>query len=694
MLLWFAIVLITRRVFVSSALCGLTVGAVIVANNLNHEYTAVVALPIDAYAAIGVVYDLSTFVGYVELHMAEMSALAVLCGLVVLGFLKEPVLFAWSRRTLAIGAVYVAAVTWFYYPVTSRDAPIQRLYRTAGAEFDGEYPNDSVVELGLFAHLLVAALEFFPELPIDYGDRDLFLEHFQATAATGPPTPASSPQPNIVVVLSESLFDPRGLNVSIEPTLLTELDELANHADYHGTLRVHTIGGGTVRAEYSLLTGIPTSIIGQGGQWPFSSLVTESTWSLAKHLKSIGYRTVAVYPAPGSLFNARRAYRLLGFDEFIDIRQFDPEGDFGTRYVTDAAIARKVVQSVGDGDQPVFVMALTMETHGPWSLGAWADERRYRVTGSLSADNRDALEDYVHRLRTVEGLATTIHEYLAAQDRPFVFSLFGDHLPAMFEVFEEVGFRDDLSDWINPRFQTPYFVTGNTDAITEPRERHVDVSFLGSLVLDAAGVNSGEFFRMSSTYREFCGGSFGSCREGQRYQQSYVQILFDRLREQLRDDRARGVVATNAMMPTYRLGDIVRVGSEHFGAGWAPESWGAWTVDPAAHLNLRLQSVPADGLVMAARVRLSRTLDSARILINGEPLVTWSFGPSAPHLRQVIIPADRIPADGSLRLTFDLTVPWSPRELGIGSDERRLGVALYGIRLCERSAGECLVPES
>jgi len=331
MLLWFAIVLITRRVFVSSALCGLTVGAVIVTNNLKHEYTAVAALPVDAYAAIGVVYDLSTFVGYVELHIAEVSALVVLCGLVVLGFLKERVLFTWSRRTLAI---------------------------------------------------------------------------------------------------------------------------------------------------------------------------------------------------------------------------------------------------------------------------------------------------------------------------------------------------------------------------TEPHERHVDVSFLGSLVLDAAGVNSGEFFRMSSTYREFCGGSFGSCREGERYQQSYVQILFDFLREQLRDDRARGAVATNAMMPTYRLGDIVRVGSEHFGAGWANESWGAWTVAPVAHLDLRLQSVPADDLVMAARVRLSRTLDSAQILINGEPLATWSFGPSAPHLRQVIIPADRIPADGSLRLTFNLTVPYSQRELGIGSEERRLGVALYGIRLCQRSAGECLVPES
>ena len=107
----------------------------------------------------------------------------------------------------------------------------------------------------------------------------------------------------------------------------------------------------------------------------------------------------------------------------------------------------------------------------------------------------------MHRLRSVERLATTIHETLDAQDRPFVFSLFGDHLPAMFEIFDEVGFRDDVLQRGAPQFQTPYFVIGNAGTDAAPRERNVDVSFLGSLVLDAAGVNGGEFFRMSTAYR-------------------------------------------------------------------------------------------------------------------------------------------------------------------------------------------------
>ena len=330
-------------------------------------------------------------------------------------------------------------------------------------------------------------------------------------------------------------------------------------------------------------------------------------------------------------------------------------------------------------------MALTMETHGPWGAGEWSDERQHRVDGDLSDDNRGALEDYVDRLRTVEALAATVHEHLDGQERPFVFGLFGDHLPALFEVFDEVGFRDDDS-WGDPRYQTPYFVTGNVNVGAEPRVQNVDVSFLGSLVLDAAGVNGGEFFRMSSVYREFCGGSFNSCREGDDYHRSYVQVLYDALREQLRGDRAGGL-ATRTPLPFYRLEDVVRSGSAHFGAGWSAEAWGAWTVEPSAELDFRLQSVPGDDLVMAVRVQRSRAIDTARLTLNGEPLETWNFAENHPHVREVIIPAERIPADGSLRFTFDVADAVSPREFGTGPDDRRLGVGVWCSAVRARRGG-------
>ncbi len=684
------IVFLTGRVLSASGLLGLLAAAVVVTSNLKHQYTGVAALPVDVFAAIGVMYDLGTFFGYIGYHLAEAAGLLVLVGLAGVGLVREAPVLDWSRRSLLIRVVGLAAILWLFYPVTSRNAPVQRLYRAAGAAFDGNRPNDSVVELGLFAQLLVAAPEFFPDLPTQYGDAALFLDYFHSVP---PPDPATGPLPDIVVVLGESLFDPRRLNVSIDPAPLATLDELSRDADYHGVFKVHTVGGGTVRAEYSVLTGIPTSLLGQGGQWPFYSLVSGSTWSLARHLGSLGYRTVAIYPVSSSLFNARTAYEFLGFDELIDSTDFDPERDVGRRYVTDAAIARKVLQVVRESDEPVFVWALTMETHGPWSFWDSEEPRRYDVDGAMSAEHLDVLTDYVHRLPKIEALATTLVQSLDAQDRPFVFSLFGDHLPAMFDLFDAIGFRDDKLFWGNPLNETPYFVRSNVGH-AESVERNVDVSFLASLVLDAAGLAGGEFFDMSSAYREFCGGSFQSCRAGDEYRDAYVQILYDFLRDQMDADRARGVIASPALAPAYRIDDVIPSGSEFFGGGWSsPNARGMWSVAPSAYVSLTVEDPGDDDLVFAARIRNSESVSRADLRVNGRTLDTWEFdGPMSPHTRTVVIPAEIVPSDGTLHIAITTRDLESSDEPGSTPGSRPLGIAVFGLRVCRQGGGRCEVP--
>ena len=185
--------------------------------------------------------------------------------------------------------------------------------------------------------------------------------------------------------------------------------------------------------------------------------------------------------------------------------------------MTDAAIGRKVLQVVRDSTAPVFVFALTMETHGPWSFRESAEARRYRLDGRLGPENTDVLEGYVHRLPSVERLAETLQRSLGEQDRPFVFSLFGDHLLALFDVFIESGFEGGRGSIVDPLFETPYFVVGNASSGVEPGVQDLDVSLLGSLGLDVAGLGGDEAFRMSSSFRELCGGRVESCRAGDVY---------------------------------------------------------------------------------------------------------------------------------------------------------------------------------
>ena len=267
--LWGALVLVIGRALSASAIVVLLTAVVIIVSILKYEYTGTVALPVDVFAAVGVVYDLTTFAAYLGRYIPEAAGLGVLASLVAVGRARETPIMGWLRRSFVIRLFCAAAIVAMFVPLTSRNTPVQRVFRAAGAALDGVSPNDSVAKMGLFAHMVVSAPAFFPDLPMDYGDASMFRDYVRSLPPQNPSISAGSALPNIVMVLSESLFDPRRLNVTIEPPPLMELDALAAGATYSGVLTVETVGGGTVRAEYSVLTGIPTSILGQGGHWPF-----------------------------------------------------------------------------------------------------------------------------------------------------------------------------------------------------------------------------------------------------------------------------------------------------------------------------------------------------------------------------------------------------------------------------------------
>ena len=686
--LWGGLVAICGRTFGPSVLWTLVAAVIVIVNNIKFHYTETVILPVDLFAVSGIVTDFRTFVAYLGYHLAEASILVLLAGVATAVCWRETNVFGGWRRGLRRRAAYVGVLVWGLLPLASAEAPIQRVFAAAGATVSEADPRLSVVQAGLFMHLLVAAPGFFPDLPAVYGDDRPFRDYYRAVSPAAPPELAAPDTlPDIVVVLAESLFDPRRLRLEVEPEPLRVLDRLSAEARVSGTLGVHTVGGGTVRAEYSFLTGIPTSLLGQAGRWPFHSLVTESTWSIPRYLHARGYRTVAVYPVDGSLFNARPAYRLLGFDEIVDRWSFEGPEETRGPIVRDAAIAERVRQIVDDSDEPVFVMALTMDTHGPWSFERARTPRRYRVASPLSPERVDVIEGYLHRLPSVEQLAASLIDHLESQARPFVFALFGDHLPAMSDLFDDVGFRPDAPTRGRPRFETPYFVTTNVAGTLARARRSIDIGLLGSLVLDAAGVNGDEFFGMSGAYRDLCDGSFDSCPRGEHYRRSYVQILYDELADGLTRDRLQGHVMARSLIPEYRVGDLLRPGSEHYGAGWAPESWGVWSVDRSAFVNLHMAESPSEALEITARVRPFRTVDEATISVNGQLVDTWSFGADeSERTRVAVVPADLVRDDGYVRIRFDVRTPASPRALGLGWDTRTLGIALSDLRVARHGS--------
>jgi hypothetical protein len=137
-----------------------------------------------------------------------------------------------------------------------------------------------------------------------------------------------------------------------------------------------------------------------------------------------------------------------------------------------------------------------------------------------------------------------------------------------------------------------------------------------------------------------------------------------------------------------RLGehiDLSRFGKYpkvYLGGGWSvPENWGVWSLDKRASLTLPLPAQTPKKLIINAQVFIggSQTSQDIEILVNGVPQVKATLKKRFGNEIEVPLPASVL---NSERLKVDFLFPTavSPKTLGIGIDERPLGIGLEALR--------------
>ncbi|MGB0749260.1 MAG: LTA synthase family protein [Magnetospiraceae bacterium] len=283
--------------------------------------------------------------------------------------------------------------------------------------------------------------------------------------------------PSIVAIQSESFFDARRLHESIDPSILAQFDHMVANSHFHGRLTVPAWGANTMRTEFSFLTGLANEDLGFNRFNPFLSLAKSPVWTLARAVKMLGYRTVCIHPFYSTFFARDRVYPALGFDHFLDIKAFEGAETFGP-YISDVEVGEKILEVLGESEQPAFIFAITMENHGRWEKNrfenvAGGDQPRYG--GELTSL---ALEFYLRHLRNTDAVIGRLTGQLDSPERDTVLCLFGDHLPSMPKLFKKLNYDDDKVDYVIWR-------TGG--AI--PQARDVSVEGLGSLVMRAVGID-------------------------------------------------------------------------------------------------------------------------------------------------------------------------------------------------------------
>lgn len=439
--------------------------------------------------------------------------------------------------TLAITGILAWLVAWFLawkfrnqeseFPIVMRATMLLivgvvslTLYggnKNAGAVMSGlmMVPNNLDVgeqlKYGLFNHLYLSAAQ--PPLNEEMleGDPAAILEY--AGSRPNSALEQAGAPPDVIVVLAESVFDPLTLRTDFRADPLAELraGTMENRTD--GLTRVQTVGGATWISSYTFLTGIPGPLFGSRGRWPFG-LVDSDTWTVAKALQSLGYKTYALYPVAGDfMFDARKRYLELGFDEFLDIN--DIKARFGAADGSfDGQVLNAADRILSDDDGPSFVFALTIDTHSPY-----ADEGNARFVDE--AVGTPELQEYFRQQSVFSAKMATFMDRQDKKGDRLILAMFGDHFPPMPRVIEEIGFRDDVEA---PLLRTPYLIHST---YSEPNADFpdLDLSYLAGLVLDQAHIDGGQYFQVNAAVRDLCRGRFVDCDAEPALLQSYYAYL-------------------------------------------------------------------------------------------------------------------------------------------------------------------------
>jgi hypothetical protein len=343
-------------------------------------------------------------------------------------------------------------------------------------------------------------------------DDDVAGQQWGATALAEPGF-RHKPYPDIVQVLEESTFDPSGFAACTVPQCRARMFHADGSTRGHGVLRVHTFGGGTWVSEFAALTGMPHDIFGPGGMYAPYVLAPHVHDALAQQLRRLGYVTIAVYPTAGSFINGRNAYNAYGFDHLYDAGELHLD----EWEETDAqmfAAAKRAYDMVKKPGQPVFVMILTLNQHGPHDedprtkLPAPYNRGVLRGLSKSAALNFDT---YLARLQASDKAMRALEHTFLDRSQPTVLLHFGDHQPSFGGLIRDLPRK--LAPALRPYrdYLTYYMVKSNFAGPPLPTYPMLDIAFLPTLVLQAANLPTDPYFSAATALRNRCNGLYADC---------------------------------------------------------------------------------------------------------------------------------------------------------------------------------------
>ena len=351
----------------------------------------------------------------------------------ILGVYETPA-WAWTPLTDLLPPLLICAAGWLIHgPLINQTAELFRRLKPTGDPFrDAADIGPSAMQ---FTYSFIARDERPGRRAEARKSRPALVMARSASA-----TP-------IVVVQSESFFDPRRLHPGIPGDIVPNFAAGRQFGIQSGRMSVNTWGANTIRTEFSVLTGLPDEAIGFDRFNPYFAFARTPLPSLASRMREQGYRTICLHPFDRTFYYRHRVLPFLGFDTFIGEEAF--AGASRTDgYIRDEEVGKVALELLREEGPHTFLFIITMENHGPWK-----DAVKHPLLPDLTAGLPDIpekaeLNAFLHGTRNADALLGTLCDALSDRGGPGLCAFYGDHLPSLPAAFPALGFHETSSDYL------------------------------------------------------------------------------------------------------------------------------------------------------------------------------------------------------------------------------------------------------
>ena len=298
----------------------------------------------------------------------------------------------------------------------------------------------------------------------------------------------SLPQnPHIIAIMNESWADFEEFgNLELTHSVTSRLSSLDNALFSHTYSSV--FGAGTSASEFEFLTGNSMAFL-PSGSIPYQQYILKDSFSLASHLKQLGYQTTAFHPGERSSWQRDQAYPRLGLDTFKSAAELDVPITMEHGYISDETDFNQIIWEYEHRDpkKPLFLFNVTIQNHGAYTV------KDYPASIDLidEPEKYPMARQYLTLINKTEEQFLRLTDYFNQQEEPVLILMFGDHQPSVEPEFlkKAYGVQKEamsMEEYMN-QYRVPFILWANYP-LPELNKTEISLNFLSQLLLICAGL--------------------------------------------------------------------------------------------------------------------------------------------------------------------------------------------------------------